>query len=496
MRLIISLDSRLPDGKLARAAYTWELIARSLGISAEVTDQENGGRRNGDHVFRIRHGIGDPSPRRDWDLFVPYEEIDGSIRVKYPSGPPLADGGRCEPGSLLEDGRAGFDVASLIFHLVSGMEELVSGRVDDLGRHITAGTFFHEHALYGRPLVDMYIGLIGEAIRRTLPAAGFERPRGFAVALSHDVDSLTRFSLTNASNNLLSAVHARGARTRTRSGLAAALSLAAAPLKYLARPAETAFFDRLCSCEERYGARSTFLLLPPRRRPTNPLDSPYSYREMMRYGNRWHSFAKIVGELQRAGWEMGLHAGVDSYRDEDVLMTQKRSVEEVTKRDIRSVRQHRLRFHIPDTWEAQERAGIANDSTCGFNLGLGFRALIAHPYRPFSLKHNRPLGILELPLVIQDKGILRLGWSHEERVRESVKVLDEVKKWGGAAAILWHSDSVNDRRYPALLQTYEEIIDWAISQGAFVGSMSEVEDWWRRRQQQVEVTCRTRLAGP
>jgi hypothetical protein len=166
-------------------------------------------------------------------------------------------------------------------------------------------------------------------------------------------------------------------------------------------------------------------------------------------------------------------------------------VEEVTERTVESVRQHLLRFHIPRRGRLRE-GGDRHDATCGFNLGLGFRGFIAHPYRPFSLASNRQLDLLELPLVIQDKAVFQCEWSHEERMRACRNVLAQLKRWGGAGAVLWHSDAVNAKRYPALFRVYEEIVDWVVSEGGFVGSMREVGEWWRRRQEKVEVVCRVR----
>jgi hypothetical protein len=211
-------------------------------------------------------------------------------------------------------------VASLIFHLVSGAQELASEKVDTLGRSIAAGAPFHEHGLYEKPLVNEYAGLIGKAIRRKLPGAeAGGNDHRFALALSHDVDSLTRFSMTNASNNLMIALNARGAARRARSGLAAAFWLAAAPLKYLARPSDTRFFDRFCG---RKRVRGPFHLSPPP--PRGSRETSWTARIRTVKGCATGQVAPPCRDRPPPPerWEMGLHAGVDTYRDGEALLRQ------------------------------------------------------------------------------------------------------------------------------------------------------------------------------
>ncbi len=67
-----------------------------------------------------------------------------------------------------------------------------------------------------------------------------------------------------------------------------------------------------------------------------------------------------------------------------------------------SVRFHFLRHDTHRDLPALARLGFRLDSTQGYADRPGLRAGFSHPYRPYDLDGDRPLGLIELPLAVMD----------------------------------------------------------------------------------------------
>jgi hypothetical protein len=90
-----------------------------------------------------------------------------------------------------------------------------------------------------------------------------------------------------------------------------------------------------------------------------------------------------------------------------------------------------------------------------------------------------------VPLVVQDGALLgEIGTGVDlEDARDAVRgVFDEAVATGGAVTAVFHPDKL-DR--PDWLTLYEWTLDHALERGAWVASLSEVEAWWRRREESI-----------
>jgi len=88
-------------------------------------------------------------------------------------------------------------------------------------------------------------------------------------------------------------------------------------------------------------------------------------------------------------------------------------------------------------------AGFAYDSSLGFPDGIGFRAGIARPFRPWDFEHERPLDLVEVPLAVMDVTLAErryLGLSPRTAWSRVTSLLDRAAEHGAAFAILWHPD--------------------------------------------------------
>lgn len=488
MRLLIHIDSDMSGREIARSAYSWSLIARSLGIAAVITDRTGGrGDRSGTW-FTVWYARQAPAGRQ-YDLFIPRVPVRGTAAFKRLGGMHLLCG-IDEPEFAANGNELGFDIISAIFHLASGSEEHRGSVRDALGRLDEKHSFLCSHGVAGLPLVDLYIRLLKERIAAKEGAPPLEAswPGGkkFALALSHDIDSVTGNSLTAVRNSFARAAAEKSAAGKIRMSAAALRRAAALPLRYaLGLPPWLTRMERgleaACRIEERYSVRSTFFVFSPRLRPAHPLDDPYSPKDKIRYAGIWTNFLDVLSTIGRFGWEVGLHGSFRSHSDPVMLGRQKQALESAVGLPVRSVRQHYLCFENDSTWIAQEAAGFYCDSTHGYNRLSGFRGSCCLPFRPYSLSQGRELGMWEAPLNVQDCAIDMHQIGEENACMRALDLLSIVAGVGGAATISWHLDRFSDPRYRGLGSMYERIISWAEEKDAFIGSVRQVMDAWEKR---------------
>jgi hypothetical protein len=91
-------------------------------------------------------------------------------------------------------------------------------------------------------------------------------------------------------------------------------------------------------------------------------------------------------------------------------------------------------------WSDLEEAGIEVDSSVGLVSGMGFRAGLATPYRPFLPSAARAARVLELPLVYMDRAE-DLN-DADRRMTELGETLATVRSAGGWVALLLHPESI------------------------------------------------------
>jgi peptidoglycan/xylan/chitin deacetylase (PgdA/CDA1 family) len=335
----------------------------------------------------------------------------------------------------------GDDLAEAFFHLAR-IEELHGPR-DDHGRFPAASTCLN--------LLDPPV----ERLRREL---GIEPPRWkgarFAVALTHDVDvpwRWTRIGVKGAAARLKSHVLGR----RRGPAVREARALAAMPLHRLRGTDPNWCFEALLDAEGERGASSTFFLLAGHN-DGHDGPSPETYEQLR---------PRLVETIAGGGGEVGLHGSYLAARD-PALLAREIGVLEALGARVRGHRYHYLRVDCHENLAPLPGLGLRYDTTVGFPDAIGFRAGIAHPYRPWDVASDRPLDLVEIPLAAMDVTLGEeryLGLSASEAEPRLLALLDWASRHGGGFSLLWHTDRFDratargwDRLYLRVIEAVAE----------------------------------------
>ncbi len=488
MKLVINIDPLLPSKTKKRSMYCWELITNIIGISALITFHK---KTNDKNRFNIFYGFRNNFMLKKYDLYIPYNEDTNYSDIFFMEKIPIIYTSQ-KIDFVVKNGRIGFDIIGVMFHLLSLKDEYDSNDVDYLGRYDVQKSDYLKHDFFKYPIVNLYISLIKNLIVKKLGTQDcvpmWKDNKVFAVALSHDVDSISRFSPSRSSYGFKRAINSKTLYQKMFFSLYGLYTLILSPLKYVTKNDNGWPFKKICCIENQYNVRSTFFMLPINNFSKHYLDSLYSYNEKIFYNKRWTPLKYIMQEITKAGWRIGLHSSINTNTDAVLMTHQKECLEKLLDNKILSNRQHFLMFIDDKTLLTQESSGFKIDSTIGFNAIQGFRSFICSPYKPFSLSQNRPIDMWELPITIQDISLFsKPNLKVDNYFKQAKESIIEVMKYNGAASISWHTNCVNEKRWPGWLKVYEMLLGWLNKNNAYIAPVEDIIEWWEYRSTLFEI---------
>jgi hypothetical protein len=311
-----------------------------------------------------------------------------------------------------------------------------------------------------------------ERLRREL---GVELPRyrgaRFAVALTHDVDvpwRWTRIGVLGAAARLKS--HALAGRPGPAAHEARGLALV--PLHKLRGTDPNWRFAEVAAEERALDARSTFFLMAGHGHRADGA-APEAYDRLR---------PRLVETLLEAGAEVGLHGSYLAAEDLDRLARERVALAQLDGPLI-GQRYHYLRVDPHRNLAPLGSIGFRYDTSLGFPDELGFRAGIAHPFRPWDFERDRPADLVELPLAVMDATLAEERYEHlsaSEAKPRVLALLDWAAEHGGAFSILWHPERFDgpsargwDRLYFELIEAVRERGGVCLSAGELAGLAAE-----------------------
>jgi hypothetical protein len=231
-------------------------------------------------------------------------------------------------------------------------------------------------------------------------------------------------------------------------------------------------FEEVMAIEESLGVRSAFYFLSEkhlfREKPIRSWPRPENWmRYLGRYSLSDPDVSDVVCDLDRGGWEVGLHGSFDSYRDRGRLSEEKETLERVLGHAVLGGRQHHLNIEIPETWRHHAAIGLRYDSTLGSTTGFGFH----HGYDPI-----RPFddAFVVFPLTVMEQTVPAVSTDPDRAFEACERVLEEARDHGAVMTILWHQRVFSEPDFPGHRELYERIVERALEMGAWVGPPGEL----------------------
>ena len=226
-------------------------------------------------------------------------------------------------------------------------------------------------------------------------------------------------------------------------------------------------FKKIITLEEKYDARSSFYFLA-------------TDADISRFRYPIEDLKDELGSIIDSGWEVGLHGGYYAYDNLEEIREEKKRLEKVSGRKVNGYRNHYLRFKIPDSWEFLAEAGFRYDTTFGYNEMVGFKNGMCHPFRPYNLRTDREVNLLEIPLTIMDDTLFDLAKSYEGAWDLTKKLIDSVAAYHGVICLNWHSESFNCPFKNQREIMYEKILHYCYGKKAWITDGEKIYNWWEK----------------
>lgn len=383
----------------------------------------------------------------------------GRIEPGLPMLPPLsADGLAQSPGPLvtgLDDPKSlhlHADLFGSAFFFLSRYEELAAPMADQFGRYPAKAAYAYRHGFLERPVVDEYRALLELCLQRLWPNLPLD-PATFRIEVSHDVDLPLRHAWAGFPRMLGGGLR-DFARTKSVSQFYERVTCwhAVRHRQQHERDPYNTFAALMASSEQR-GLRSAFYFIADR--PAGNMDALYEIDDPF--------IATLIGQIHRAGHEVGLHTSFNSYLNAEQTHLEFDRLQAVCDRQgVQQARwggrQHFLRWKAPETLRNWESAGLDYDATLGFAQQVGFRCGTSREYQPFDLLWQRPLNLLERPLIVMDATLTNyMGLGSGSAAITLCKTLKRrCQKHNGVFSLLWHNSNLTTS---AMWQLYLDILD-------------------------------------
>lgn len=221
-------------------------------------------------------------------------------------------------------------------------------------------------------------------------------------------------------------------------------------------------FEHIMALEDKYDAKSTFFFLNESIGAS--LMRPRSFiLSKGRYKINSPQISSVIREIDKSGWNVGLHGSFNSYLDRELLAHEKNMLEDIVGHCVKSIRQHYFNNSVPQTWEIQRSVSLRYDATFVKKNDVGFYKDVYYPFRPFGDDFT------VIPTVIMENYLLDKAGNQkrpEKIIDEMIKLCREKRS---ILTVLWHQKVLNANEFPLLYDLYVYLLN-AVKQnnGAFI----------------------------
>jgi hypothetical protein len=347
-----------------------------------------------------------------------------------------------------------YDIIASAFYFLSGWNEFVSGKNDELGRITYEGSIIKELGIINFPVVNYYFDILKTAIERaynTKVKDNLWSKNEFAVALTHDIDNCMSAWLEGSFSEI------KKGRIFSVPGLI---------LKRVFSKDEWFNFDLISEIEKEFDSTSTYYFLPGKGKSGKFANADYDISSA--------EIQSVIKTLSDKGNEIGVHGSFGSHMDKELLMD---DIRRVNRKDLKGNRFHFLMFDLKKTTGVLEDSGIKYDSSLGFSDQTGFRRGTCLPFYIYDFHKNRISDVIEIPLIVMDAALrnsMKYKPSDEKLFSELEVLMEETRKFHGVLTILWHNNYFSDYKYKGWKDVYINILKACKEKNALIISAGKI----------------------
>lgn len=331
------------------------------------------------------------------------------------------------------------DIIASTFFMLTRWEEAVNPRRDNHQRFSSKDSLAYKNDFLQKPVVNEYVEILWGLLEE-IGVNQSRKKRKFQIVPTHDVD--VPFLFSSLPSSLYTIIRHLIDPTFFRDGLNYSKF-------YLNRKDPNDTHDIFLDGAEQLGTQAYFFFMSGGKNKYDPKDQLTSTR-----------VKKLIQKVKDRGHCIGFHPSYESFDDEKLFNQEKERLQKNAGVEIKTGRQHYLRFEVPTTWNLWENARMEWDSSMCYADNIGFRCGVCYPFPVFDIFQRKRLNLYERPLILMEGTLgMHLKLSLEEAQERVDELIQEVKRYQGEFVFLWHNSSLNLRIFakynPILFDLYK-----------------------------------------
>jgi len=317
-----------------------------------------------------------------------------------------------------------FDIFSAAFYLLSRYEEYVFFEPDKHGRFNYTSSLAWQYQFLEIPLIDVWANQLRIQLNQQFPELNFANSI-FQHISSIDVDFVYRYKGYGAAKQLM-----KWANALKQQRLQDATEQLKVFTGFSKDPYDSYAYIESVVMKTRAHLMYFFLTRNETNYDKNISHTSYDYK---------NAIAKLDADAQ-----IGLHPSYHTREHTEWIAEEKQRLEKLCGRIIYHSRQHYLRLHLPETYEALELAGIRFDYSMMYADRCGFRASTCKPFQFFNLKTNKSAELqIHSPCVMDTTLRYAMELNPATAIRLIEKLMDTVHTYSGEFISIWHNSNLS-----------------------------------------------------
>ncbi|MFX0132668.1 MAG: polysaccharide deacetylase family protein [Candidatus Hodarchaeota archaeon] len=339
--------------------------------------------------------------------------------------------------------KCGIDIFASSFFMLSRWEEYVDKTRDAHNRFPVHASLAYKNAFLDRPIVNEYLEMLWNMLIN-LGYEGNRKTRSFKFIITHDIDLplmwiSPKLFIRNFAADLIKRHTILGAAKTMRSYILSKVGLENDPFDT---------FDLLMDLSEDNGAQSNFNLMSE---GNSIYKKNYTLDDIF--------IRKLIKKILKRGHKIGFHPSYETYNNRELWSIEYKKLSSIIPEEIKTGRQHFLRFEVPITWQIWNDNRMTYDSTLNYPEKEGFRCGICYEYSIFNILSRKKLELKESPLIIMDQNFIAYQIVTSDVMLQKLQILmSKIKKYKGNFVILWHNSSFNVNPWIEYHKVYKRIL--------------------------------------
>lgn len=135
-----------------------------------------------------------------------------------------------------------------------------------------------------------------------------------------------------------------------------------------------------------------------------------------------------------------LHSSFYTMDEPALLIEEKKVLEKLINTEVKSNRQHFLRFSLPDYWKMLIENDFSDDYSQGFHNTWGYRCGTSYSHNAYDVKNDTVLPLIIHPFTFMDTALIKMCKDDVVKVHEKmIDIILDAKKDGIPCTGVWHN---------------------------------------------------------